>query len=244
MSMGSVGGWGWQWGSSLVGGRTYSDKVLEYSPYAYWKLNEAAGASVAVCSVDSGQNGTPANVTFGSTTSPDGGNAPLFNGTSSSINIDTATLISNFDGTEGTVISFIKVFNAGVWEDTTERQILSLKVDNENKLRYQRDDTNNRISLNYEANNEGDSHNYDALSSTSWIHLAITWSDSGNAVVYYRDGANKVTDTNSQTWVGALDTAFIGMREADSRYWYGYICHVALFPDVKSDANILDLATV
>lgn len=246
MSMGSVGGWGWNWGSSLVGGVTissYITKVLTYSPYAYWPLNEDAGASAAVCQIDAGQNGTPANVTFGSTTSPDGYNAPLFNGISSLIDVDTATLVSNIDGTEGTMILFFKVYNAGVWEDTTNRYMAIFRADAQNHLRARRDDTNNRVTCQYEANNESELLNFEGLSSTGWIHLAMTWSDSGNVVYAYRDGANKVTAVNSQTFVGALTLAYIGSLGA-AAWFYGYICHVALFPDVKSDADILDLATV
>ena len=80
-------------------GATYKSKVIGYGPIAYWALDDALGAGAAVCSINVAQNGTPANVTFDNTLGPDGVlNAPLFNGTTSWIDVQTGTFASSFIG--------------------------------------------------------------------------------------------------------------------------------------------------
>ncbi|MCX6510780.1 MAG: fibronectin type III domain-containing protein [Actinobacteria bacterium] len=64
----------------------YPAAVAADSPVGYWKLDEAAGAASAVDSSGNGLNGSPTAVTFGAAnSSPLGGSAATFNGTSSQI---------------------------------------------------------------------------------------------------------------------------------------------------------------
>ncbi|HBU01754.1 MAG TPA: hypothetical protein DEB20_04255, partial [Acidimicrobiaceae bacterium] len=64
----------------------YPAAVAADSPVGYWKLDEASGSASAVDSSGNSLNGTPTAVTFGTAnSSPLGGSAASFNGTSSQI---------------------------------------------------------------------------------------------------------------------------------------------------------------
>ena len=225
---------------------TYISKVLGYSPIAYWPLNEGSGAGAAICQVDTDQNGTPTDATFGNALGPDGVNyAPSFNGTSSRINIDTAALEAVFNGDEGTISIWIKVSGSGVWTDSAYREVISLYGDSSNAVRINKGNTNNTMRFLREANNTVLYYNA-TMSPTDWAHIGLSWSVSGGKLKTYLNGSEIVGSEKdiATTWaVSTFVNANIGSLST-SYLWSGWLAHVAVFDSALSDAAILALATV
>ena len=224
---------------------TYISKVLGYSPIAYWPLNESAGAAAAICQIDTDQNGTPSNVTFGDTLGPDGVNyAPSFNGISSTISIDTAALEAAFDGDEGTISIWIKVSGSGVWTDGIYRTMLSLYGDSANNFRIQKTNANNNFRVLRLVTDESDIYSA-TQSTTDWFNFCMRWSVTGGKVEYFIDGSEIVGELsitnsyNSSTFSHATIGSF-----GSSYWWSGWLAHVAVFDSALSDEAILALATV
>lgn len=231
--------------AKAAGSPSYKTKVLGYSPIAYWALDEAGGAGAAVCSIDSNQNGTPANVTFGDTTGPDGVlTAPLFNGTNSLIDIQTATLAGVFDGTEGAVSIWFKVYNVGVHSDATNREVLLLYVDANNGLFMRKSSTAGRFNWSYEAAGTAVAAGKTSWTPTAWTHVGMRWSDSGNLVEYFVDGVESTQDAMNTTWAGALTDSVISNSQNGSYWWHGWLAHMAIFDTAIDDATFLGLGTV
>ena len=85
--------------SSVV---TYREKVLSYSPIAYWMQAEAAGND-SLCQVDSNQDGTYTGVTLGQPGIGDGNTCPSFDGVNDYNDIYTTSFRDVFSLTEGTI---------------------------------------------------------------------------------------------------------------------------------------------
>ncbi|MSY91104.1 MAG: hypothetical protein F2654_03145, partial [Actinobacteria bacterium] len=78
----------------------YPAAVAADSPVGYWKLDEASGSASAVDSSGNSLNGTPTAVTFGAAnSSPLGGSAASFNGTSSRILLPRSPAFVSGDST-------------------------------------------------------------------------------------------------------------------------------------------------
>lgn len=95
----------------VMGEKEYIDRVLDYSPIAYWPQNEAAGATIN-CMVNPLQNGTYVGVDLGQPGIGDGNTAPYYDGVNDYGQLLTATLISNFNGAEGSAMIWFYPMNA------------------------------------------------------------------------------------------------------------------------------------
>lgn len=237
--------------SGIMGG-VYSDKVLSYSPIAYWPLWETAGVTATDQINSPAQDGAYTGVTLANAIGPDGVNsAPLFDGANDFVNIYSATLDGVFDGTEGTTMIWARAFNAGVWTDGSNDYALCLKEDNDNFVYLYKIAANNSFNYRYQANNVDETITKGGIISTDWICQAVTWSLSagvdGEVKAYYNGVQEGATQTALGAWVGSLNaaTTIIGALTLLSlNSWYGWLAHCAIWDKALTSTQILNLATV
>jgi len=224
----------------------YSSKVLGYSPIAYWPLWETSGPT-AQCLVNAAQNGTYAGVTLADTAGPDGNLCPFFDGANDYVNIYTAPFDTAFNGAEGTVALWVKVFNVGVWTDGSQRRGIYLAVDANNYISIFRSTVNNELAWFYKAGGTFEVNTV-STSDTAWMHVAITWSKTADEVRYYRNGASAgSTDTGLGVWAGNFNPSWatIGAGSTGPIHpWYGWLAHCAVWDSALTPTQIADLAAV
>lgn len=230
-----------------VGGRGYSAKVLSYSPIAYWPLWEAGGG-VAECLVNAAQNGSYTGVTLGQPGIGDGHTCPLFDGVNDFVDIFTATFRDAFDGQEGSLMTWFRVFNVGCWTDAVNRYPHALRADATNQMRSIKfGAAPNRIDALYDAGGVGAAVDV-ATSTTDWIPMCYTWSLGDNAYKAFLYGSQVgITWTPLGTWAGALsatDTVLGAATTVPEGMWHGYVAHTAVFDRRLLPAQVADLAVV
>ena len=155
------------------------------------------------------------------------------------------------NGEQTDIITVAKVSGAGVWTDGATRFAMQINDDADNRYYVAKLAANNTFRWLGEAGNGAAVLDDATSSSTDWVCVAETWSDSNNDDQFkaYENGAqNGATSadlnawggaglSNTQTVLGATDTAL-------NNPWSGYLAHLAVFDYVLSAAEILDLATV
>lgn len=238
----------------------YYRKVLYYRPIAYWPLWETSGM-VARCLVNTAQNGTYTGVTLGQAGIGDGNTCPLFDGANDYCDIYTAAFKDAFalyndptgllDESEGTVMVWAKVANAGVWTDGADRFLLQLAVDANNRLLCAKTITNNRLFLKYAAGGAFEDQAINGMTTIEWMCLGMTWSKSAGAngeVKHFLNGVQQgATDTALGVWVGNLAAAATTIGASSTgpaEPWHGWLAHCAVWDTPLTPTQIADLAVV
>lgn len=225
---------------------TYTEKVEGYNPIAYWVLGEAAGAT-AVDQINSpAQDGAYTGVTLGQPGIGDGNTCPLFDGLNDYVDCFTATLAGVFDGTEGTLAIWAKVFNVGVWTDSAWRYTCSPFTNASNLAFIARAGVNNEMRYRYRPNGINEQVNQAGLTSVVFNHYAITWTDTGDEMRAFFNGIQQgPTQTGLNTWAGAITRFVIGaFTTVPGSPWYGWLAHCAVWDTPLTQPQIADLATV
>lgn len=223
--------------------QSYTDRVLSYSPIAYWRLNETAGGT-ATDSSGNGHTGTYNGVTLSATTGPDGSTpAPSFDGINDFVNVYSAGFAGAFNGSEGSLASWMKVVD---WENAG--YLCRFYVDAANRIRIGQSATDNTIEFNYRAGDVAKFVTVGSQTQTGWFHVAMTWTATGDEMQMYIDGA-QVGGTQSSlgTWAGALSstqTVIGAASTTGSSAFPGNIADFAIFDTPLSADAIADLATV
>lgn len=240
----------------LFGGREYYKKVLATGPIAYWPQWEPSGG-VSRCLVDSAQNGAYTGVTLGQPGIGDGRTSPFFDGANDFNNVFTPTFRDRFALTnhgapgavsEGAVMVWARVANAGVWTDAVNRRPLSLVVVNGvNDVYFQKRAGANQFLFVYTAG--GVTHFLTiALNTILWFNAMITWSASADEVRFYLDGVQQgVTLNGLGVWAGnlAATRTIIGAQVTmPAEVFHGYLAHGAVWDRALSPAEIAQLAVV
>lgn len=235
------------------GGQTYAEKVLATQPanlIGYWPLAEDSGTNADNAEGTAARDGTFArNVTAMGTSTGigDGNTAPDFDGVNDYCDIYSASLAGAFNGAEGTAAAWVKVSGAGVWTDAASRLFIQLTSSGTNTITLKKDNSNNRLELNYGAGGVFENNQMDGILTTGWMYIAMTWSATDDAVKYYYNGAPEgATDTILGVWAGALaaDKVAIGVAGTappGATPWDGNIAHVAIWTTPLSATQIADL---
>lgn len=222
----------------------YAAKVLATNPIAYWIQGEHEG-SIAYCQVNPSQNGTYTAVTLGNAGIGDGQVCPFYDGTGSHTNVLTATLASAFDGSEGTVAIWIKAANAGVWADASLREAIRILIDGSNLVVLRKDVGANAFGFYYFAGGVSEIVSATPGPSTSWMHVAMTWSSTADEVEAFIDGAQTgLTQTGLGAWAGSIVQFMIGSDNGVASFWSGNLAHCAVWDSALAPATIATLATV
>ena len=216
---------------------TYADRVLSYSPIAYWPLWEAAGA-VAEDISGHGFDGAYVGVTLGSPGIGDGEVCPFFDGANDWVNVFSAALATAFDSTEGSMIIWCKMFNVGVWTDGNQRMAFQFRQDVNNRL-VSFKLVNNTYRLQHDGAGVG-RFGVKATTTISWFHWAVTWSIADNETLFYFDGAEFAADAAPTVWAGAMGTAYV----SDNGFpFHGWLAHAAVFNRPLSAKQIYHLGS-
>jgi hypothetical protein len=227
----------------------YWQRVMALNPIAYWPLWEKSG-TVAHCLVNPAQNGgynSDVGVWPVGTGIGDGNTAPYFDGSNDFVDLLNAATqaAANTATTEGAVSIWFRVANAAAWTDGQYRAAFAFVDDANNRyVHYKSNANNSTYSLHY-AGGTAAVHTEGGLSSTDWLHFAITWSETADEVKYYLDGALLATDTAIGTWNG--DGSWTPMIIGAASYgpgnvWHGWLAHCALFNQALGQPAIVALA--
>lgn len=233
----------------LNGGRSYAQKVLATAPaslLAYWPLWEASG-SVASDISGNARNGAYTGVDLGSPGIGDGRTSPYFDAVNDYCNVHSAALASAFNGAEGSMACWCKVFSSSVWTDATSRRLLQFRVDANNFVNLGRTAANNQLQCQYIAGGTSKAVTV-ATSTLNWFLFGVTWSKSADQVIVYVNGAQSgATQTALGTWAGSLSSTrcLIGADiTTPGAVWNGYLAHTTLWSTPLTAAQIAALAVV
>ncbi len=222
-----------------VGG--YYQKVKSYAPIAYWPLWETTG-TVAYCLMNAAQNGAYVGVTLGQPGIGDGAVAPRFDGVNDYVNVYSTTFRDAFNGSEGSIMIWIKAVNAAMWSDGLVHRPFYFAVNTDNRIYNQSLGANNMNRV-YEAGNVIENR-IEAETSTDWICHVTTWSKTADEVNFYRNGVFQQTFNTLGNWAGLLaaGSVLIGAGStAPVVVWDGWLAHCAVWNRALPLAAIEDL---
>lgn len=229
----------------VMGGKlAYSKKVIATvgsSLIAYYPMWEAAGTTLTDISGNA-RNGTysATHWTYGVAGIGDGKTGTSVDG-SAFANIYSAGLAAAFVGAEG---------SASLWatfpETTGTGTAIQLRADANNRVSIAKSSGN--ITCAYVAGGTSKNVTF-ANAATTWIHLGITWSKSGDAVKAYLNGQQTgSTQTTLSDWAGALnqDTCSLASTYGIAAIgaMVGSLCHVVISSRALTPAEMLKLGTV
>lgn len=223
-------------------GQRYSSKILGYNPIAYWPLWEASG-DVAECLVNPAQNGTYTGGLLGEPGIGDGNTSLFIDGVNDLVDVGSVTFNAAFNGLEGSMMIWLKAFNAGVWTDTGNRYFAVMQNAGEYVILH-KNDPNQIRGATLMGGNAKDVSTVAYAGSTAWINFTLTWSDSGNALIMYTQGANPITSTLGTWGGGGLTSAILGAGSAAFRVWHGWLQHCFILGYAATPAQIADLAVI
>jgi len=212
----------------------------------YWPGNEESG-TVAVDYSGNGYNGVYTGVTLGQEGIGDGLTCPLYDGTNDYMQ-PPAGFRTAFNGLEGSLLLWFRVFNSGVWTDGIGRQAAIALVDGTNRLWIQKSATNNLLSFVYTAGGTSKSVTRAATTTTGWVYLAMTWSASADQfIAYYAGLQTGATQTGLGTWVGVpvAAQALIGaFATTPSNVTNGWIQHALCLNRAATPAEVAAAAAI
>jgi len=224
----------------------YAGKVLSYAPIAYWIMGEASGTT-ALDATGNSRTGAYTAVTLGQTGIGDSRTSASFDGSTSYVNIYTASLAGAFNGQEGSMSIWGKVSGSGVWTDAAARRLIYLAVDANNRISFVKPTANNEIDWLYNAGGTSKAGGVVSFSPTAFFHLGLTWSKAADQVKFYVNGVQSgATVTGLGTFAGSLatTTTLIGaISQAPANVWSGTLAHAAVWTTPLSAAQMLALAT-
>lgn len=230
---------------SLPSSLTYANYIASLGAFALWPLSETTGTNAD--DPIGGFDGTyAAGITLHAATFPDSSPAPLFDATDDVIAIPSVSLDTPFDGAIGTMAGWVKVRTSSVWTDATSRIVLSMGVDANNRIYFNKTAANNRFDMFYAAGGTSKQIANTSYSPSRWFHAAITWSKSADQVKFYLDGVQVgSTLTGLGVWAGTLANGFTAVgnftQSGGAFFWDGYIKYPFVANRVFSAAEIASL---
>ena len=226
---------------------TYPDRVIATGPIRYWPLWDLAGPAAIELIV--GDNGAYTGVTLADALAPDGSPCPRFDGANDFVNVFSAALQAAFNGAEGSIAAWARVFNVGVWTDGNVRDVVRFYSLGTNQLTLLRWVNNNRFSWYYAAGGVVELRDRNAENTVDWFHVALTWSAIADQVIAYWDGVQEGAIMGALgVWAGLLAAATTNIgcynNAGPSEVWNGWLAHVPLWDRALTPAEVLDVATV
>lgn len=220
----------------LANSAAYIDKIrslLGGALIGYWPLNEASGATAFDVSGNA-RNGTYTSVTLGQPGIGDGGTAPSFDGSASFV-----TLPAALNGQLFSLMCWGKVQSASVWTDGVNRNALQFFVDGNNNAALYKDAGSNQIQSVYVAGSTAKFAVPALAQPTSWFHMAMTVTKSGDALISFFNGVPSGPATSLGSFAGSITQFLAGVTS-----WKGYLAHVVALNRVATPAEILAAASL
>lgn len=214
---------------------------------AYWPMWEPSGTVAINLQMTPARNGVYTGVELNNPGMGDGRSAPYFDGTNDFCNVYSTALNSAFNNAEGTIALWAKVNAAAFWTDGLAHRLMILRADTNNRLFIFKPTTSNTLQWFYIAGATTKSVSL-TISSTDWMHLALTWSKSADQMIAYVNGAQTgATQTALGTWAGALASTVccVGAAStAPAEVHNGNCAHAALWSAPLSALEIAEIARV
>ncbi len=231
------------------GGQTYLEKLLTIQSanlIGLWPMDETSG-SVADDKSPKGNDGAYTGVTLNDSTFLNGRPVGLWDGTNDFNNIIAVS--GEFDGDAGTAAIWMKVSGVGVWTDAAVRGLMRLATaDDLGEVSIIKNNAAGTMQLLRTAGGTTKNVNVTSLTSTDWIHFALTWDKVADEVKAYMDGVQK---GSTQTTLGAFagapaagKTNIGARRTVPQNVWDGWLAYGALWTVALTPAEILKVATV
>jgi hypothetical protein len=185
-----------------------------------------------------GNNGTAAAVTLNHGLSATGRKCPLFDGSSSYVDVYSSALNSDFGAAVGSAMAWFRVLDTSVYSDSTARRILTIAANaTTNVVILEKTATANTFRAAYIAGSTTDSVSptiYDpGTYDTRWHQFVLVWDKTTlNKILVYVDGALSSTSSTLGTWSGSLSSSLcvIGSSSTTAAdVWSGWISDVALW---------------
>jgi hypothetical protein len=218
--------------------------------YGIWNSSSASWIAANISTGVAGTTYTQVSVPF---TAPAGCIAvriylypPNVNGGIAYFDDVSVKAVNPFNGAEGTLLIWAKVSAAGVWTDGAARGMVYLVVDANNKIFLAKNSTDNQIIVDYKAGGTDELATF-AATSLNFMAVAATWSQSGDSVKWYLNGAQAASATSIGTWAGtpAATTTVIGAgTTVPANVWSGSLAHCALWSKALSADQIAYLSKV
>jgi hypothetical protein len=172
--------------------------------------------------------------------------AALFDGATSYVNVYSAALAAAFNGAEGTIVIWPKVYNVGVWTDGLIHFATAFFADVNNNVQLYKD-TIDRLVWIYIAGGVAVAVAL-IVNPTAFMCLGLTWSKSNNRMrAFYNGLQTGVDQVGLGVWAGALDATWtvIGAYNTVPLYsWYGWIAHGALWNVELSPSEVKQASEV
>lgn len=198
--------------------RLFGDSII-----AYWPLWEPSN-SVDYDISGNGRNGAYTGVDLGYPGIGDGHTCPYFDGATDYVNVYSASLAAAFNGAEGTIIIWEKVYNAEVWADGLYHYFVHFYVNNNNRVCFYKSTDNYQYCTYYVG---GVSKVFQIVGGTptTFNCLGMTWSASNDrARAFYNGLQNGSSGTGLGTWAGVPTLTVVGAYNTTPLYpWYGYL---------------------
>jgi hypothetical protein len=229
-------------------GAQYWHKVASIRPanlIAQWPIWEPAGTDVHDYS---GMRRHAVSVALGARAAGSDGvhQAALFDGATSYVNVYSASLAAAFNGAEGTVLIWPRVYNNAVWTDGLMHTVCRFFVDWNNYSTVYKDIADLLTWL-YSSGGVAFAVTL-AVIPTTFMCLGMTWSKSNNRMRAFYNGLQTGVDQNGLgVWAGALSAAatVIGAdNTAPASCWYGWIDHCALWSAELSPSEVKQASEV
>ena len=145
--------------------------------------NELSGG-VSIDYSGLGHNGAYTAVTLGQAGVPGMGMSSAgYDGATSFNNVHSAGLVAAFDGTKGSLLTWIKVSAAGVWIDGANRYVANLTADANNLLFIRKTNTNNQIRWQYSARGIAETVFLVTAGPTGYVPVGMTWDKAGVGLI-------------------------------------------------------------
>ena len=133
-----------------------------------------------------------------------------------------------------------------MWTDNAVRRVISFKADSNNLVDVLKRNTagGDDIRFRYYAGGTKEEIDLD-ITETAWMHFAITWDKTADAVkAYYQGSQTGATASGLGVWAGLLasTTTIIGSLDTTpALVWDGWLAHAAVWTKALLAAQIADI---
>ena len=236
----------------MLGGKTPYSHVVKAlfgaNLVAYWPQLETSGTVAADVSGNA-RNGAYTGVDLSNIAGPMGGSHPYFDGANDYNNVFSLGLQAAFPKQLGSLAIWARVDVAAVWTDNVYRQAVRLFADSSNYVLIDKHQSDGTYRLIYNANGTAKSLTPAGGGSLAWVHLGITWTLAGDAVIGYINGAKTGdTQTSLGTWgapnIGTTTSLVGASTNVPALVWKGWLGHCVLTNRVITPGEMAILAGV
>lgn len=184
---------------------------------AMWRLNEATG-TVAVDSKSALNGAYTGTYTLDQAGLGDGSKSTLFSGG----RISLATPITGIDAamedkSRGSILTWSKVANAGVWTDGITRSMIEIGADANNRVLLYKNNSSNIVSAVFSSGGVSKFPGLASFSPITWYSTGITWDIPLDKMRFFVNGLQMGSDyTGLGAWVGNLSASWTAIGEVSS----------------------------